>query len=175
MGFGSFRLNIAPGERRQPNVLTWASLPRRNLLPRLRPQVRAPDGGFESFTACDDFCFAASYANWMVPAEWAVISTRRSSSTPTLRTRGTALLGAAFGDDSLPGTLTPAAPLMTENGVAYVVQCFMSSTFSGPQFEAPPRSIFCATVCAWADDLLSFVGGAAPAWTFIDDCKVYKA
>jgi hypothetical protein len=32
-----------------------------------------------------------------------------------------------------------------------------------------------AAVVGTGSDLLSFVGGAAPAWTFIDDCKVYKA
>jgi hypothetical protein len=32
-----------------------------------------------------------------------------------------------------------------------------------------------AAVVGTGSDLLSFGASAAPAWTFIDDCKVYKA
>ncbi|KAF7333732.1 hypothetical protein MVEN_02329600 [Mycena venus] len=129
-----------------------------------------PDGGFEGFTGCSDFCFTASYANWI----------------------GTSPLGGVL--DASIFFFPPYAHTEHENGVAYVVQCFMSSAFSGPQFEAPAKVVIMwngvrvggvsgfmeytfveASMVGTGNDALSFVGGAAPAWTFIDDCKVFEA
>jgi hypothetical protein len=155
-----------------------------------------PDGGFEGYTACDDFCFTASYSNWIgtSPANGDLDATIFFFTPYAHNGHGSALLGAAFGDDALTGTLKPANPLTTKNGVAYVVQCFMASAFSGPQLEAPAKvdilwngvrvggvsgfsnyAFVQASVVGTGSDLLSFVGGSAPAWTFIDDCKVYQA
>ncbi|KAJ7676729.1 hypothetical protein DFH06DRAFT_1266209 [Mycena polygramma] len=155
-----------------------------------------PDGGFEGFTECSDFCFAASYANWIgITPFGGDFDASIFFFTDYAHTgHGSALLGAAFGDDSLPGTLKPVHPLTTEKGAAYVVQCFMSSAFSGEQLEEPAKvdilwngarvggvsgfseyTFVEAPVVGTGRDLLSFVGGAAPAWTFIDDCNVYKA
>ncbi|KAJ6475976.1 hypothetical protein C8R47DRAFT_662465 [Mycena vitilis] len=155
-----------------------------------------PDGGFEGFTDCADFCFAASYANWIgITPFGGEFDASIFFFTDYAHTgHGSALLGAAFGDDSLPGTLKPAHPLTTEKGAAYVVQCFMSSAFSGEQLEQPAKvdilwngarvggvsgfsdyTFVEAPVVGTGRDLLSFFGGAAPAWTFIDDCNVYKA
>ncbi|KAF7356083.1 hypothetical protein MVEN_00938200 [Mycena venus] len=154
-----------------------------------------PDGGFEGFTACDDFCFAASYANWIgtSPAGGDFDASIFFFPPYAHTGHGSALLGAAFGDDGLTGTLTPAAPLKTDNGAHYVIQCFMASAFSGAQLEASAKvdilwngvrvggtsgfteyTLVQAEVVGTGSDKLSFVGGAAPAWTFIDDCKVYK-
>jgi len=154
-----------------------------------------PDGGFEGFTDCDDFCFAASYANWIgtSPAGGDLDASIFFFPDYAHTGHGSALLGAAFGDDSLAGTLTPAAPLKTKAGTGYVIQAFLSSTFSGEDLEAPahvdilwngvvvggvhgfmPYTLVQVAVTGTGNDVLSFKGGAAPAWTFIDDVFVYE-
>ncbi|KAJ6582353.1 hypothetical protein B0H19DRAFT_526848 [Mycena capillaripes] len=154
-----------------------------------------PDGGFEGFTACDDFCFAASYSNWIgtSPSGGDFDASIFFFQPYAHNGHGSALLGAAFGDDALPGTLTPAKPLITDSGVAYVIQCFISSAFSGEQLEGPAKvdilwngqrvggtsgfqqyTLVQAAVVGTGSDKLALVGGKAPAWSFIDDCKVYK-
>ncbi|KAF7360994.1 hypothetical protein MSAN_01129600 [Mycena sanguinolenta] len=154
------------------------------------------DGGFEGYTACDTFCLTASYANWIGTSPSGGDTDASIIYFPAYAHTGnvSALLGAAFGDDADAGTLTPAQPLQTDSGANYVVQCFMASAFSGPQIEATAKvdilwngvrvggtsgyteyTFVQASVVGTGSDKLSFVGGAAPAWTFIDDCKVYKA
>ncbi|KAJ7069448.1 hypothetical protein C8F01DRAFT_514267 [Mycena amicta] len=155
------------------------------------------DGGFEGFDACDDFCFTASYANWIgtSPSTGDLDASIFHFQPYSHFGSGVALFGAAFGDDSLSGTLKPAKPLVTENGASYVVQCFFISSFSGPSLEAPAKvdilwngvrvggtqgflGSYTFTqsnvVVGTGSDVLSFVGGAAPAWTFLDDIKVFK-
>ncbi|KAJ7509561.1 hypothetical protein B0H11DRAFT_2184145 [Mycena galericulata] len=154
----------------------------------------ATDGGFEGFTECDDFCFDTSYANWIGTSspggdEDATIF----FFPPYAHTgHGSGLLGAAFGDDALSGTLTPAAPLTTESGKNYVVQVFVSNDFSGQPIEDPafvdvlwngvrvggvtgfqhytPLQV---SVVGTGKDVLAFRGGDAPAWSFIDDVSVF--
>ncbi|KAJ7181170.1 hypothetical protein C8R46DRAFT_1319899 [Mycena filopes] len=154
------------------------------------------DGGFEGYTACTDFCFTTSYLNWIGTSAVGGDLDASFFFFPTYAHtgHGSALLGAAFGDDSDAGTIKPAKPLKTDAGANYVVQCFMASAFSGEELEAPAHvdilwngkrvggvsgfqqyTFVEAPVVATGSDLLSFVGGAAPAWTFIDDCHVYKA
>jgi len=154
------------------------------------------DGGFEGYTACDDFCFTASYANWIgiTPPGGDLDATFFFFADYAHTGHGSALLGAAFGDDSDLGTIKPAQPLVTENGASYVIQLFVSSAFSGPQLEAPAKveilwngavvgstsgfeeyTFVEASVTGTGSDLLSFVGGGAPAWSFLDDIHVYKA
>lgn len=154
------------------------------------------DGGFEGYTGCTDFCFTSSYSNWVgtSPSGGDMDATIFFFETYAHTGHGSALLGAVFGDDALPGTLAPAAPIKTDAGAKYAIQCFMASAFAGPQLEAPAHvdivwngqrvggvsgfqqySFVEALVTATGSDKLSFVGGAAPAWTFIDDCHVYKA
>ncbi|KAJ7364656.1 hypothetical protein DFH08DRAFT_275865 [Mycena albidolilacea] len=155
------------------------------------------DGGFEGYTACGDFCFAESYANWIgtSPSNGTLDASIFFSPTYAHTGHGSALLGNAFGEDPEAGTLTPAQPLKTDNGANYVVQCFIWSGYSGETLEAPAKvdilwngervggssgytkdyTFVEAPVVATGNDKLAFVGGSAPAWTFIDDCKVYKA
>ncbi|KAJ7853310.1 hypothetical protein B0H14DRAFT_3108485 [Mycena olivaceomarginata] len=141
------------------------------------------DGGFEGYTACGDFCFTASYANWIgtSPAGGDLDASIFFFPDYAHNGHGSALLGAAFGDDNKAGTLAPAQALHTDAGAHYVVQAFVSSAFSGPDLEAAAKiEIFGyvfveASVVAAGNDKLSFAGGAAPAWTFIDDVHVYKA
>ncbi|KAJ7725893.1 hypothetical protein B0H14DRAFT_3169619 [Mycena olivaceomarginata] len=144
------------------------------------------DGGFEGYNRVRQ---VLSH-----PTVW---PTPRSSSNPTYAHtgHGAALLGAAFTDDAEAGKLTPAQPLQTDKGANYVVQCFVWSGFASPGVEAAAKvdilwngervggssgyteeyTFVQAPVVATGSDTLAFVGGAAPAWTFIDDCKVYKA
>ncbi|KAJ6478107.1 hypothetical protein C8R47DRAFT_641489 [Mycena vitilis] len=154
------------------------------------------DGGFEGYTDCSTFCFTESYANWIgTSAKGGNMDATIFFFADYAHTgHGSALLGAAFGDDSLAGTLTPTRPLKTTPGAEYVVQCFISQAFSGPQLEAnaivtiewngvavgeirgfTEYTLFVAAVKGTGNDKLSFVGGGAPAWSFIDDVKVYKA
>ncbi|KAJ6481064.1 hypothetical protein C8R45DRAFT_320151 [Mycena sanguinolenta] len=154
------------------------------------------DGGFEGYTACNDFCFTDSYANWVgtSPAGGDHDATIFFFPPYAHNGHGSALLGSAFGTDTDAGTLSPAQPIQTNNGVGYVVQCFMSSAFSGSQLEASAKvdilwngarvggtsgfqeyTFVEAAVTGTGSDKLSFVGGAAPAWTFIDDCVIYQA
>ncbi|KAJ7090514.1 hypothetical protein C8R44DRAFT_990715 [Mycena epipterygia] len=152
-----------------------------------------PDGGFEGYTACDDFCFTQSYENWIgtSPAGGDLDANIFFFADYAHTGHGSALLGAAFGDDSLAGTLTPAAPLKTKTGTGYVIQAFMMSAFSDEEDAAKvdilwngvrvggvsgfmPYTLVQVAVTGTGNDVLSFVGGAAPAWTFIDDVFVYE-
>ncbi len=105
-----------------------------------------------------------------------------------------ALLGSAEADDALPGTLTPAKPLATIPGRQYSIGFFQSSSFSPPAQEAAAFvnvlwngeivatirpgfanfEFFQFTVTSVGKDVLSFNGGAAPAWSFIDDITVFE-
>ncbi|KAJ7738248.1 hypothetical protein DFH07DRAFT_927286 [Mycena maculata] len=152
-----------------------------------------PDGGFEGYTACDDFCFSASYTNWIgTSSAGGDFDASIFFYTPYARTgHGSGLLGAAFGDDALSGTLTPAAPLTTEAGKTYVVQAFVGNAFAPGDAEADafvvilwngvkvgevngfqPYTPVQVTVTATGNDVLAFTGGAAPAWSFLDDISV---
>jgi hypothetical protein len=155
------------------------------------------DGGFEGYTACDKFCVTESYANWIGSSASNGVADASIIFNPTYAHtgHGAALLGAAFTDDAEAGKLTPAQPLQTDKGANYVVQCFVWSGFASPGVEAAAKvdilwngervggssgyteeyTFVQAPVVATGSDKLAFVGGAAPAWTFIDDCKVYKA
>jgi hypothetical protein len=156
-----------------------------------------PDGGFEGYTACDDFCFDSSYASWTGTSATAG-STGQDATVfffpPFAHSgHGSALLGEALDSDTFSGVLTPSAPLHTVAGKKYTIQCFMASSFSGEQLEAPARVdikwngarvggvtgfheykfVESDAVVGTGSDVLTFEGGSAPAWTFIDDCFVY--
>ncbi|KAF7290332.1 hypothetical protein HMN09_01291200 [Mycena chlorophos] len=155
------------------------------------------DGGFEGYNACDDFCLTESYANWIgsSPSGGDYDASIIHFQDYAHFGQSSALLGAAFGDDADAGTLTPAQKLKTVAGQTYVVQVFFSSSFSSEELEGPAKvdilwngkrvggtSGFVAsytftqsdTVVGTGSDVLSFVGGAAPAWTFVDDVKVFE-
>lgn len=106
---------------------------------------------------------------------------------------GVGLLGSADGSDSLNGTLTPAQPLQTVAGQKYTIVFFQASAFSGPDEASAFINVlwngivvstirpgfsnyeYCSLdVVGAGDDVLAFNGGAAPAWTFIDDVGVYR-
>lgn len=155
-----------------------------------------PDGGFEGYTACDDFCFTASDATWIgtSPSSGSLDAAIFFSPPYAYIGHGVGLLGAAFGDDALLGTLSPAAPLATKAGVSYSIQCFMNTAFSGSELEASANvdiqwngatvgsfsgfsdwKFVQATATGTGSDVLAFVGSPAPAWAFIDNCFVYQA
>ncbi|KAJ7867231.1 hypothetical protein B0H14DRAFT_3590403 [Mycena olivaceomarginata] len=156
-----------------------------------------PDGGFEGYNGCSDFCFTGSYSDWIGSSppsgNWdATIFFYK----PYARTgNGVALLGSADGVDSKIGTLTPAKKLSTTVGTNYVIQVFFLSSFSGPQLEAkakvdilwngvrvggtsgftPAWTFVEAPAVGTGNDTLSFIGGSVLAWTFIDDVFIYAA
>ncbi|KAF8178700.1 hypothetical protein BJ912DRAFT_649320 [Pholiota molesta] len=154
------------------------------------------DGGFEGFTACDDFCFAESDGTWIgtSPAGGTLDATLFFFQPFAHSGNAVALLGSATASDALAGTLTPAAPLNTLPGRQYSIGFFHSSSFSPPDEEAaafvdvqwngetiatihPGFSnfqFFQFSVTAQGQDVLSLHGGAAPAWSFIDDITVFE-
>ncbi|KAJ7710549.1 hypothetical protein B0H17DRAFT_915040, partial [Mycena rosella] len=155
-----------------------------------------PDGGFEGYTACDDFCFTTSDATWIGNSPSGGDQDATIFFFPPYAYAGhsVGLLGAAFGDDSLLGTLSPAAPLATKAGVSYSIQCFMNTAFSGSEIEASANvditwndatvgsfngfsdwQFVQATATGTGSDTLAFVGSPAPGWAFIDNCFVYQA
>ncbi|KAK7017672.1 hypothetical protein R3P38DRAFT_3559890 [Favolaschia claudopus] len=155
-----------------------------------------PDGGFEGYTDCDEFCLTESYTNWIgtSPSGGSYDASIFYFEAYAHTGHGSALLGAAFDEDADIGTLSPAQPIKTESGASYVIQCFMASAFSGQQLEAGAKvdimwngqrvggvsgfqeyAFVQASAVGTGSDKLAFVGGSAPAWTFIDDCHIYKA
>ncbi|KAJ7224174.1 hypothetical protein GGX14DRAFT_424590 [Mycena pura] len=162
-----------------------------------------PDGTFESFT-CDtadsDFCFAKSSQSWVgsSPDGGDLDATIFHYAPYAHMGSGVSLLGSAFGSDSFPGILSPAAPLATlEHGRTYVLQFFHSSTYSGAELERLAfvevwwNGVLVGSVragySAWAyyefpvvskgkgTDVLQFKGGHAPAYDFIDDVYLFLA
>ncbi|KAF8175126.1 hypothetical protein BJ912DRAFT_38754 [Pholiota molesta] len=154
------------------------------------------DGGFEGFTECDDFCFDTSYANWIgtSPAGGTLDATIFFFQPYAHSGNAVSLLGSATAEDALAGTLTPAQPLATVAGKTYSINFFHASAFSGPSLEANAfvdvrwngatvatirpgfenYAFFQFTVTAVGGDVLAFHGGAAPAWSFIDDVSVFQ-
>jgi hypothetical protein len=155
-----------------------------------------PDGGFEGFPCSSSFCFAPSYSNW--------VGTTPSGGdndadiyyyVPYAHSgHGVGILGSGFGLDSLAGTLTPTSPLTTVAGQTYSIDFFHSSSFNSPSFEAAAfvqvlwngdvigeisgYSVWqyhSFTATGTGSDVLSFHGGAAPAYDFIDDIYVFLA
>ena len=154
------------------------------------------DGGFEGYDACDFFCFATSYANWIgTSPAGGYLDALIFFYAPYAHTgNGVGLLGSGSGADALSGTLTPTQPLQTVAGQAYTIGFFQASAFSGPSNEAaafidvlwngatvlsiePGFSnweFYSVQVVGTGNDVLAFYGGSAPAWSFIDDISVYE-
>ncbi|KJA22232.1 hypothetical protein HYPSUDRAFT_41120 [Hypholoma sublateritium FD-334 SS-4] len=154
------------------------------------------DGGFEGFNECDDFCFDTQDANWIgTSAPGGTLDATIFFFQPYAHSgNAVALLGSATAEDSLPGTLTIAKPLTTIAGNTYSINFFQASAFSGPTLEANAfvdilwnnkivatitpgfenYVFYQFTVTAVGNDVLAFHGGAAPAWSFIDDISVFQ-
>lgn len=155
------------------------------------------DGGFEDFTECGDFCYDISDATWTGTSAAGGIDDATIFFYPPFAHSGNAvaLLGSANGFDVLSGTLTPTKPLTTRAGQKYSIGFFQASAFSPPAQEQPAFvdvqwngatvqtirpgysnwEFFQVQVTAVGNDVLSFHGGAAPAWTFLDDITVFMA
>jgi len=154
------------------------------------------DGGFEGFNSCADFCITSSDSAW--------IGTSSTGGTddatifffqPFARSgNAVALLGSANNVDSLPGTMAQRRALPTIRGRSYTINLFQSSSFSSPEDEANAHvdvlwngkvvlsfggfsqyTFEQVTVTAAGNDKLAFRGGAAPAWTMIDDVAVFQS
>ena len=155
------------------------------------------DGGFEAFNECTDFCYDTSDATWTVTSAAGGFDDATIFLYAPYAHSGNAvaLLGSADGTDALAGTFTPAAPLATSAGKTYSVGFFQASAFAPPAQEEPAFidvqwngaivqtirpgfgnwQFFQVQVTAVGNDVLSFHGGAAPAWTFLDDVTVFEA
>ena len=154
------------------------------------------DGGFEGYDACNFFCFTSSYINWIgTSPDGGSLDGTFFYYAPYAHTgHGAGLLGSADGSDSLPGTLTPAKPLQTVAGEKYTIAFFHASAFSGFEREAsafveilwngdivstirPGYSdykYYSFNVVGTGNDVFALRGGAAPAWSFIDDIVVFR-
>ncbi|EAU87109.1 hypothetical protein CC1G_05798 [Coprinopsis cinerea okayama7 len=155
-----------------------------------------PDGGFEGYTACSSFCYTESYANWIGTSPSGGFQDATIFHYPPYAHsgHGSALLGSATGLDNLPGELTPASPLQTVAGKKYQIAFFQNSAFSGPTLQVDAFvevlwngqvvrriepgfsqwSFYAVEVTAVGEDVLTFRGGKAPAWTFLDDIAVWQ-
>ncbi|KAF5346472.1 hypothetical protein D9756_010062 [Leucocoprinus leucothites] len=158
------------------------------------------DGGFESYAACrsTDICWTNSTQFWTAtsPAGGNFDAEIIHHAGYGHSGDSAALLGSGFGTDSLAGTITPTHTLDTIPGATYLITFFHSSAFnSDPAAEAnafvdvlwngkvvqtikPGFSdwkYYELKVVATGGDTLAFHGGAAPAWSFLDDIFVFLA
>ncbi|PFH45407.1 hypothetical protein AMATHDRAFT_51671 [Amanita thiersii Skay4041] len=154
-----------------------------------------PDGGFEGYNGCSDFCFTESYENWFGTSQDGSLDATIFHYVLYAHTgHGVGLLGSAFGVDDFPGVLHPRNSLNTVAGKRYIITFFHQATFSGPALEANafvqiywnnvPVTIFQTgyepwkfhsfVVTAAGGDVLMFRGGKAPSWSFIDDVYVFE-
>ncbi|KAJ4487605.1 hypothetical protein J3R30DRAFT_3654104 [Lentinula aciculospora] len=157
------------------------------------------DGGFEGYSCGTSgeapFCFTPGYSAWQGTSPPNGNLDASIFDYPPYAHTGdsVALLGSAYGSDNLPGTLAPTVPIVTQPGQSYTLQFFHSSFYSGEEAEAPAtleiiwngESVDTIhpgfsqwaghqyVVTAQGNDLLQFVGGAAPAYVFIDDVSLF--
>ncbi|KAJ3576806.1 hypothetical protein NP233_g183 [Leucocoprinus birnbaumii] len=158
------------------------------------------DGGFENYAACDasDVCWTESTQFWSAtsPPGGNLDAEIIHHAGFAHSGNSAALLGSGFGTDSLAGTIAPTYTLDTVPGATYLITFFHSSAFNGdadaeanafvdvlwngkvaetirPGFS--DWKYFELRVVATGNDKLAFHGGAAPAWSFIDDVFVFLA
>ncbi|TFK68010.1 hypothetical protein BDN72DRAFT_858751 [Pluteus cervinus] len=160
-----------------------------------------PDGGFEGTGPCPYFysgCHILSTTYWAgtsANSNDLDASILRNELVQYARTGfATGQLGAVNGDNSNPGTLSIRNPLNSVPGKQYVITFFQDSSYSGPEKQAAAfvnvlwngNTVLSlsgystwqynqVTVTAQGNDILAFYGGAAPAWTDIDDVYVFLA
>ncbi|KAF7309852.1 hypothetical protein MIND_00357300 [Mycena indigotica] len=156
------------------------------------------DGTFEAYV-CDDgdiFCFTEEAAGWVgsSPAGGQDDATIFHYAPYAHHGSSVALLGSAFGSDAYPGLLQPAWPITgLRHGRTYVLGFFHSSSYSGEELESDSfvtvwwgRSLvgnitvgystwayYEFKVVAGRNNTLSFIGGQAPAYDFIDDVSLF--
>ena len=159
-----------------------------------------PDGGFESYTCSggSDYCYTTGTGT----ATWTTTSANGGTMDAWLyhykpyAHSGSvfAVLGSGFGSDASAGILQPAKPLKTKAGSKYIVSFFYDQSVNGPQYQASGYTdvkwngqtvlalaayqtwtYYEVEVTAQGNDMLSFVGGKAPAYSFIDDIKIRLA
>ena len=153
------------------------------------------DGGLEAYTGCIG-CFDEVTDNWIASSPEGGFFDASIFHNPQYARTGSkvALLGSAIGNDDLAGTLSPAAPLKTVPGKQYQISFFQNSAYSGPVFQKnsffeviwngevietfrpgfSDWSYVSVKVTATGNDEVAIHGGAAPAWTFIDDIAIWQ-
>ncbi|TFK22507.1 hypothetical protein FA15DRAFT_748594 [Coprinopsis marcescibilis] len=156
-----------------------------------------PDGGFEGLVCELSTCYVESYVHWYGTSSPGGIEDATVVRNPAFSRsgNGTAVLGSRGRLDGLPGTLTIAGDPsgVTLAGRQYKIEFWQSSSFSGPVLSAPAWvdvvwngdvvlevrpgystwSVYSVVVTATGSDILAFHGGAAPAWTFLDDISLW--
>ncbi|KAJ7180740.1 hypothetical protein C8R46DRAFT_1211047 [Mycena filopes] len=157
------------------------------------------DGDFEAYACPDggDFCFALKALGWNCTSAvgGSFDATIFHYASYAHGGAGVALLGCAFGSDAQMGTLTATGLAELKRGRTYEVQFFYSSTYSGVQLEkdafvevwwngALAGSVrvgfsswvyfaFSVVALGGSNDMLQLKGGAAPAYSFVDDVYVF--
>ncbi|TFK67813.1 hypothetical protein BDN72DRAFT_858855 [Pluteus cervinus] len=155
-----------------------------------------PDGGFEDYLECDDFCYASSDANWVgtIPSGGSEDAEIFYDTDYARTGHGSLCLGSSSGADALPGTMTTANPLDTVAGSDYWIQFFQESAFRSNPEDAAFVNVFWngvqvlaitpgyqtwtpyqVSVTAVGSDVLSFTGGSFPSYDFLDDISLFLA
>lgn len=155
------------------------------------------DGGFERFPCSETFCFATEYEYWVGSSaaggkfDATVFSWRPYAHFGN----AVAILGSAYGTDTLPGTLRPRKALDTKAGQKYVIEFFHFSSYGSPAQQNAtfldvlwngevivhmepgytPWRFYQVLVNGKGGDKLAFHGGKAPAYSFLDDIRVVLA
>ncbi|TFK20799.1 hypothetical protein FA15DRAFT_759121 [Coprinopsis marcescibilis] len=181
----------------QGNLKVTYSRGYRRILAPVEPVDVIVDGSFEEYQCPGngDFCFSESTTHWVgtSPPGGSQDATFFHFQSYAHTGTGVMLLGSATGADSLSGTIRPREPLATVAGRSYRITFWHSSAFSGPPLAAGARADVLwngavvheirgyqeweehtVDVVANGSDLLSFHGGASPAWSFIDDISVLE-
>lgn len=154
------------------------------------------DGDFENYTCDDgkDFCHTDASATWKGVSSGSYTDASIFHYAPYAhKSNSSGLLGEINERDDLPGILTPANPLKTTKGENYTIALFYWSGFNDPTTEknafvnvswnsqvvgeitsvSTSWSFYSFPVTAQGNDELKFLGGKAPAWSFIDDVFVF--
>ncbi|KAF7308869.1 hypothetical protein MKEN_01087100 [Mycena kentingensis (nom. inval.)] len=161
-------------------------------------QSYIPNGDFESYACADggDFCFAETALGWVGSSpKGGHFDASVFHYAPYAHSGSSvALLGCAFGSDPYPGLLRPAAAIAgLKSGRSYVLGFFYSSAYSGKDLEknafvsvwwggafvgnvTPGYTDWTYTefrVVAGKNNTLAFIGGQAPAYSFVDDVSLF--
>ncbi|TFK18432.1 hypothetical protein FA15DRAFT_729878 [Coprinopsis marcescibilis] len=166
-------------------------------IPVAEPQNLVVDGGFEDTGCTESFCYTQEVAHWVGTSDTGGFedATVFHHSEYACNGNGVGLLGSATRSDSIRGTLMAKGTLATIPGFQYRVTLYHSRDLTSPEQAAGERvDVIWNGVCVlavrsgfsqWAPyrvvvtavglDTLAFYGGAAPAWSFIDDVSIIEA
>ncbi|KAF7308465.1 hypothetical protein HMN09_00695400 [Mycena chlorophos] len=156
------------------------------------------NGGFEQYVCSngDIFCFSTSAPNWIGISPFGGFEDATIFHyAPYAHTgNGSALLGCAYGTDTQMGVLQTTAPIAKlDIGRTYLLNFFHWSGYSGQQVEKnaivsvwwgntwlgnitgyeAPYTYHEYPVVAGKNNTITFIGGRAPAYSFLDDVGLF--